>query len=96
MPSRVLLSNTQPITQEGALLSGASVMQMVQSYFDIPLTQQSEIRGMVDYITEKSDYEPFNVWRIALRRALSANARSAQELPEYGKENLAVSPDGIE
>ena len=51
---------------------------------------------MVDYITEKSDYEPFNVWRIALRRALSANARSAQELPEYGKENLAVSPDGIE
>ena len=96
MPSRVLLSNIQPITQEGALLSGASVMQMVQSYFDIPLTQQSEIRGMVDYITEKSDYEPFNVWRIALRRALSANARSAQELPEYGKENLAVSPDGIE
>ena len=40
--------------------------------------------------------EPFNVWRIALRRALSANARSAQELPEYGKENLTVSPDGVE
>lgn len=83
-PKRHIIAGIQPKFQRNPLNSGAAAMQMLQEYYDQPLTDQDAIRGMVDYIRKRADYEPFNVWRLVLRRVISSNAQSKEYLPEYG------------
>lgn len=84
-PHRHVISDVTPIAQKNSLLSGAAAMQMLQKYYKQPITEQEDIREMVDYIRHRSNYEPFNVWRIALRRVISSNAPSKHHLPEFEK-----------
>lgn len=82
-PKRHVISQISPISQTNPLNSGAAAMQMVQNYYGQPLTDQDAIRDMVEYIRDKADYEPFNIWRLILRRVISSNAKSKEYLPEY-------------
>ena len=82
-PARHIIEKIQPRFQTTALNSGAAVLQMVQEYHGQPVAKQEDIREMLDYIIKTSNYEPFNIWRIALRRLISSNASSKEDLPEY-------------
>lgn len=82
-PQSHVIKEIKPRFQTGLLNSGAAAMQMLQEYYGQPVTDQDAIRGMVDYVREKADYESFNVWRIMLRRVISSNAQSKEFLPEY-------------
>lgn len=82
-PKRHIISEIKPISQTKPLNSGAAALQMVQNYYGQTLTDQDAIREMVEYIRDKADYEPFNIWRLILRRVISSNAMSKEYLPEY-------------
>ncbi|MET1113792.1 MAG: PQQ-binding-like beta-propeller repeat protein [Comamonas sp.] len=82
-PNRHIIQKIQPRFQKTPLNSGAAVLQMVQEYHGQPVAKQANIREMLEYIIDRSHYEPFNMWRIALRRLVSSNASSKDELPEY-------------
>ena len=69
---------------------------MIQHYHGQSIVPQREIRDMVDYVRTRANYEPFNVWRIMLRRVLSSSARTVTELPEYHIGDLKPDPDGVE
>ena len=96
LPTRVVLNGVIPIEQEDQLYSGAAVAQMIQHYHGQSIVPQREIRDMVDYVRTRANYEPFNVWRIMLRRVLSSSARTVTELPEYHIGDLKPDPDGVE
>lgn len=38
---------------------------------------------MIDAVRNLSGYEPFQTWRIILRRVLSSQAQNKEELPEF-------------
>jgi len=82
-PARHIIEKIQPRFQTSPLNSGAAVLQMIQEHYSQPVAKQEDIREMLDYIIDRSHYEPFNIWRIALRRLISSNALSKEDLPEY-------------
>ena len=47
------------------------------------VSSQKNIREMIDAVRDLSGYEPFQTWRIILRRVLTSQAKSQQELPEF-------------
>ncbi len=47
--------------------------------------KQSDLREMVDFAKDKSGYEPFQTWRILLRRMLTSSAENKEQLPEFNK-----------
>ena len=81
-PRRIILPVT-PVKQEAALLSGAAVLQMLQSYYEQEIPEQHAIREMIDYSRQLAGYESWNTWRIMLRRLISSQAKTLVDLPEY-------------
>lgn len=51
-------------------------------------SSQKSIREMVDAVRDLSGYEPFQTWRIILRRVLTSQAQNKQELPEFSTVEL--------
>lgn len=43
---------------------------------------------MVDAVRDLSGYEPFQTWRIILRRILTSQAMNKEELPEFSSSHL--------
>jgi hypothetical protein len=83
LPNSVLLSSIARIRQEDPRYSGAAVYQMIERHYGYPGTSQAERRRMVDWIRNRSGYQPFDVWRILLRRAATSSATRLEDLPEF-------------
>lgn len=96
IPNRFLLHEITPMAQTDPLHSGAAAIQMLKAYYGQPVPDQVDLREMVDYIRARSGYEPFNIWRIVARRALSTSACNIRELPEFGQQSLPINADGVE
>jgi outer membrane protein assembly factor BamB len=96
LPTRVLLSGITPVEQQSKFYSGSAAAQMVQRHHGQAVVPQEAIREMVDYVRARGNYEPFNVWRIVLRRVLSTSAQKVTDLPEYNIRDLKPDPDGVE
>lgn len=91
LPNCVLLTALDRIQQEEPIYSGAAAYQMLERYYGYPTTSQSERRKMVDWIRERSGYQPFDIWRIVLRRAVTGSATRVEDLPEF-----PASPGSLE
>ncbi|WP_186414934.1 MULTISPECIES: PQQ-like beta-propeller repeat protein [unclassified Pannonibacter] len=96
LPKRVLLHDITPISQISPWHSGAAVVDMVKRYYGQKPVDQEAFRQLVDNIREASGYEPFNLWRIVTRRALSTAADRFEDLPEVKNGNIKVNTDGVE
>lgn len=83
LPNQVLLSSIERIEQEHDDYSGAAVYQMIENYYGYPHISQVERRRMVDWIRAQAGYQPFDTWRIILRRAATGAATRLEELPEF-------------
>jgi outer membrane protein assembly factor BamB len=84
LPSFKLIGDVPLISQQADNLSGAAVVQAIYQYYGAEcFPSQNNIREMIDFVKSKSNYLPFDTWRIILRRILNSSAKSAQELPEY-------------
>ncbi|MCA8292779.1 PQQ-binding-like beta-propeller repeat protein [Burkholderia sp. AU30198] len=86
LPSSCLIRDIPDIKQEAPNLSGAAIAQSLLSRYGDKRRSQTDIREMIDFVLKKSDYEPFNVWRLILRRVLMTSANNYQNLPEFGRE----------
>lgn len=78
---RILTEYIQNTIQEQPLYSGAALAQMVLKKHGKEI-EQKDFREMIDYTKEKSAYEDanFQTWRIMLRRVLSTQATTVEEL----------------
>jgi hypothetical protein len=83
LPSRVYLQNIPDIVQEKPNYSGAAIAATLKSMHGDSIPEQKNIRDMIDAARELSGYEPFQTWRILLRRILTSKAQNIQELPEF-------------
>lgn len=88
LPNKVLLNSIQPIAQEQQNFSGAAVARMLEVHYGYPKVSQSERRKMVDFVRSKSQYLPFDIWRILLRRTMTTSAATVEELPEFDLRQL--------
>jgi len=84
LPSRVYLHHIPDIIQEKPTYSGAAIASVVKSMNgNGNPSSQKDIREMVDAVRDLSGYEPFQTWRIILRRVLTSQAKNQHELPEF-------------
>lgn len=83
VPSRVHLSGIPDFVQDKENYSGAAVLQAAQQIWGGKPNSQKAIRDMCDFAMQKSGYEPFQIWRIILRRMMATSATSVLELPEF-------------
>jgi hypothetical protein len=83
LPSRVYLHNIPDIIQDEQTFSGAAIASTLKNMNDDSIVSQKDIREMVDAARDLSGYEPFQTWRIILRRVLTSQALRKQELPEF-------------
>ena len=84
--SKFELGGFDPVGQTHYLHSGAAVAQMIQHRFAQSITPQARFREMVDYVRERADYEPFNLWRLVFQRVFMAGVADVRNLPEYKNE----------
>ena len=84
MPSRGFLGHIPEAVQEKVNYSGAAIGSVIRNLHGEHV-EQSDLREMVDFAMNHSGYEPFQAWRIILRRVLTSNATKVSELPEYQK-----------
>ena len=82
LPKKVSLDFIPEFTQEKPTYSGAAIGAILKNLHGVSI-KQSDIREMVDFSLEKSRYEPFQIWRIILRRILTSQATSKDSLPEH-------------
>lgn len=78
------ISKSSIITQEKPCYSGAAIGAGIKKFYKDNATQ-ADIREMVDSSLNLSDYEPFQIWRIILRRVLTSSANKKGELSEFNK-----------
>lgn len=83
LPSRVYLHHIPSIEQEKPMYSGAAIAAALKSMHGDATPSQANMREMVDAVRHTSGYEPFQTWRIILRRVLTSQAQNKQELPEF-------------
>lgn len=84
LPSRVYLHHIPDIVQENPNYSGAAIASVIKDMnSDGNMSSQKNIREMIDAVRDLSGYEPFQTWRIILRRVLTSQAKSQYELPEF-------------
>lgn len=88
LPSRVYLDHIPDIVQEKPNYSGAAIASVLKSINGDNITSQKNIREMIDSVRNLSGYEPFQTWRIILRRVLTSQAKNKQELPEFSATEL--------
>lgn len=77
------MHNIPDIIQDEQALSGAAIASTLKNMNDDSIVSQKDIREMVDAARDLSGYEPFQTWRINLRRVLTSQALRKQELPEF-------------
>lgn len=82
-PTRVHLTQIPDITQEKPTYSGAAIGVAIKSMYGDGNISQTDMRSMVDFSLDRSGYEPFQTWRIILRRILSSSATQKEELSEF-------------
>jgi outer membrane protein assembly factor BamB len=83
LPSKSLIKGIPEIVQERPNYSGAAVAAGIKALYGQANVSQSDLRQAVDATLEHSGYEPFQTWRLVLRRVLTSAATSANELPEF-------------
>ena len=83
LPSRVILEDIPDPIQEDPSHSGVAIAAAVKAMHGDEGLSQTELREMVDFSLQKSGYEPFQIWRLVLRRILTTQASRKEELPEY-------------
>lgn len=84
LPSKVYLDHIPEIVQEKPWYSGAAIASAVKGMHNHDnASSQKDIREMVDAVRNLSGYEPFQTWRIVLRRVLTSQAKNTHELPEF-------------
>lgn len=83
LPSRVYLHHIPDIVQEKPAYSGAAIASVIKSINGDSMPSQKNIREMVDAVRDLSGYDPFQTWRIILRRVLTSQAQNKLELPEF-------------
>lgn len=84
LPSRVYLNHIPNIMQENPNYSGAAIASVIKSINNNNnMSSQKNIREMIDAVRDLSGYEPFQTWRIILRRVLTSQAKNKNELPEF-------------
>lgn len=83
IPNSHLIMGVKPRYQTKYLNSGAACAQVLLEYYGQPIVDQDAIRDMVDYVKERGDCKPFDMWRLVLRRVISSGVASKERLPEY-------------
>jgi hypothetical protein len=84
LPSRAYLSHIPDIVQEKQNYSGAAIGSALKNLHGDQI-KQSDLREMIDFSRDRSGYEPFQTWRILLRRVLTSGADRKEQLPEYNQ-----------
>lgn len=74
--------------QEKPTYSGAAIGAAMKSFYGDKMINQTNIRDMVDASRLLAGYEPHDTWRIILRRVLTSEARTKNELPEFKLNSL--------
>jgi hypothetical protein len=75
------------------MYSGAAIASTIKKiYAQVDTSSQKDIRDMVDAVRDLSEYEPFQTWRIVLRRVLTSQAKHTQELPEFSLQGQNLKP----
>lgn len=85
LPSNAYLSHIPDIVQEKPNYSGAAIGSALKNLHGDQI-KQSDVREMIDFSLRRSGYEPFQTWRILLRRVLTSGADKKEHLPEYNQE----------
>jgi len=89
LPSRLHLQQIPTIVQEKPTYSGAAIASAIKKANGVEnVSSQKEIREMIDAVRNLSGYEPFQTWRIILRRVLTSQAQNYHELPEFSPKKL--------
>ncbi len=91
LPSRVYLHHVPDFTQEKPNYSGAAIASALKNLHGDGSSSQKEIREMVDAVRDLSKYEPFQTWRIILRRVLTSQAQNKQELSEFSIDEKIIT-----
>jgi outer membrane protein assembly factor BamB len=86
LPARAYLNHIPDIVQEKPIYSGAAICSTLKNLHG-DYVEQADLREMIDYSRDLADYEPFQTWRILLRRILTSSARKTNQLPEYNQSN---------
>ena len=81
LPSRAYLTHIPDIVQEKPTYSGAAIGSMLKNLYGDHV-KQTDLREMIDFSLNRSGYEPFQTWRILLRRILTSSADKKDQLPE--------------
>lgn len=84
LPTRGYLNHIPDITQEKPNYSGAAIGATIRNLYGEHV-KQSDIREMIDFVRNHSGYEPFQTWRILLRRVLTSSANKKDQLSEYNR-----------
>ncbi|MGK5594007.1 MAG: PQQ-binding-like beta-propeller repeat protein [Parachlamydiaceae bacterium] len=93
LPSRVYLHNIPDIVQEQPNYSGAAIASVINGLNNGRTYSQKDVREMIDAVRDLSGYEPFQTWRIILRRVLTSQAKNQHELPEFSSLELTENND---
>jgi outer membrane protein assembly factor BamB len=84
LPQRAYLNHIPEIVQEKPTYSGAAIGATIKNLHGDHI-EQSDLREMVDFSLQHSGYEPFQTWRIILRRVLTSSANKKDQLPEFNQ-----------
>ena len=84
LPSRAYLNHIPDIVQEKPTYSGAAIGSTLKNFHGDHV-KQSDLREMIDFSLNHSGYEPFQTWRILLRRVLTSSADKKEQLPEFNQ-----------
>lgn len=87
LPSRAYLNHIPDIVQEKPTYSGAAIGATLKNFHGDQV-KQSDLREMIDFSLNHSGYEPFQTWRILLRRVLTSSADKKEQLPEFNQLNV--------
>lgn len=86
LPLRAYLSHIPDIVQEKQNYSGAAIGATLKNFHGDQV-KQSDLREMIDFSLNRSGYEPFQTWRILLRRILTSSSDKKDQLPEFNQLN---------
>lgn len=84
LPQRAYLNHIPDIVQEKPTYSGAAIGATIKNLHGDHI-EQADLREMVDFSLLHSGYEPFQTWRIILRRVLTSSANKKDQLPEFNQ-----------
>lgn len=91
LPSRTYLQHIPDVIEEKKNYSGAAIAVALQGLYGNKSSTQTNVREMIDAVKDLSGYEPFQAWRIILRRVLTSIASDKHELPEFREINNKIT-----